>query len=189
MVGQAADGDEAVDRVLALRPDVAVVDISLLHRDGIAAARQIHRSAPEVKVLFLTMHEDGPFVAQALEAGAASYVLKRAADVELIDAIRSVQHDEAFIGSAEICRLARSYLTRRERGGVPLEVESLTTREGEVLRLLAGGYTNNEIADELVIGVKPVESHRAHILGKLGLRKRADLVPYAESHGLRAAGA
>ena len=189
VVGEAADGFQAVDRVLALRPDVAVVDITMPGQDGLAAARQIRRSAPEVKILFLTMHDDGPFIAQALEAGADGYVLKRAADVELIDAIREVQHGDTFVGSEAIRRLADQYMSSRERGEVPLIVETLTTREEEVLRLLARGYTNHEIADELVISVKTVETHRAHILGKLGVRKRAELVRYAQTHGLLAADA
>lgn len=184
VVGEAADGIETVDRVMALRPDVAVVDVAMPGRDGIAAAHQIHRLAPDVKILMLTMHEDGPFVAQALEAGAAGYVLKRAADVELIGAIHQVRRGGAFVGSPEIRRIAAEYHASRERGDVPLEIEALTAREEEVLRLLARGYTNHEIAAELVISAKTVESHRAHILGKLGVRRRAELVRYAQTHGL-----
>jgi two-component system response regulator NreC len=189
VVGEAADGHEAVERVLALRPDVAVMDITMPGQDGFAAARQIHRRAPEVKLLFLTMHEDREFLFQAMASGASGYVAKRAADVELLDAIRAVQMGDAFVGSTATRQLAADFLARRERGDLPIEVETLTSREEEVLRLLARGYTNHEIADELIISVKTVETHRAHILGKLGLRKRAELVRYAQTHGLLAAGA
>ena len=188
VVGEAADGFDAVRQVVALRPDVAVVDITMPGQDGIAAARQIHRQAPEVHILFLTMHDDPEFVYQALEAGASGYVLKRSAESDLIDAIGAVCRGDAFVGAEPTRQLAADYLARRERGELPVLVESLTTREAVVLRLLALGYTNHEIADELMISVKTVETHRAHILGKLGLHKRAELVRYAQTHGLLAAG-
>jgi two-component system response regulator NreC len=184
VVGEAGDGAEGVERVVALRPEVALLDITMPGMDGIAAARAIHRQAPEVKVLMLTMHDDPEYLFQALEAGAAGYVLKRAADVDLVEAIRQVVLGEAFLAPAATRALIADYLARRERGDLPLAVEALTPREEEVLRFLAEGYTNQEIADRLVVSVKTVETHRAHILGKLGLRKRAELVRYARTHGL-----
>lgn len=187
VVGEAANGLEAVERVPRLRPDVALLDITMPGMDGIEAARRIHRLAPEVKLLILTMHDDPEYLFQALNAGASGYVLKRAADVDLIDAIHQVIVDDGFLAPAAAQVLVADYLERRDRGELPVVVESLTAREDEVLRLLAQGYTNQEIADHLVISVKTVETHRAHILGKLGLRKRAELVRYAQTHGLAAA--
>jgi len=184
VVGEAGDGAEGVARVLALRPEVALLDITMPAMNGIEAAREIHRRAPEVKVLMLTMHDDPEYLFQALEAGAAGYVVKRAADTDLVDAIRQVVRGEAFLAPAALRQLVADYLARRERGDLPVAVEALTAREEEVLRLLAEGYTNQEIADQLVISVKTVETHRAHILGKLGLRRRAELVHYARTHGL-----
>jgi two-component system, NarL family, response regulator NreC len=184
VVGEAADGAEGVERAVALRPDVALLDITMPVMDGIEAARRIHRSAPAVKVLVLTMHDDPEYLFQALDAGAAGYVLKRAADTDLIDAIRQVVRDDAFLAPAAARTLIADYLARRDRGEIAPTVEALTAREDEVLRLLAEGYTNQEIADRLIISVKTVETHRAHVLGKLGLRKRAELVRYARTHGL-----
>ena len=154
--------------------------------DGLSAARRIRRQAPAVKVLVLTMHDDPEYLFQALDAGAHGYVLKRAAETDLIAAIRSVHVDEAFLAPKAAQAMIADYLKRRERGELALPVERLTAREEEVLRLLARGYTNNEVADELVISVKTVETHRAHVLSKLGLRKRAELVRYAQTHGLLA---
>jgi two-component system response regulator NreC len=184
VVGEAGDGAEGVERVLALRPQVALLDITMPGMNGIDAARAIHRLAPEVKVLMLTMHDDPEYLFRALEAGAAGYVLKRAADVDLIEAIRQVMLGEAFLAPAAAQTLVADYLARRDRGDLPITVETLTPREEEVLRLLAEGFTNQEIADRLFLSVKTVETHRAHILGKLGLRKRAELVRYARTHGL-----
>ena len=184
VVGEAADGEEAVERASALRPDVALVDITMPRLDGLAATRRIRREAPAVKVLVLTMHDDPAYLFQALEAGASGYVLKRAAETDLVEAIRAVTHDEAFLAPRAVQRLVTDYLARRERGELPPPAEKLTPREEEVLRLIARGHTNPEIAEELVISQKTVETHRAHILGKLGLRKRAELVHYARTHGL-----
>jgi two-component system response regulator NreC len=184
VVGEAENGRTAVERALALRPDVALVDITMPELDGLGATRQIHRGAPEVKVLVLTMHDDPAYLFQALEAGASGYVYKRSAEADLIEAIHAVSRDDAFLAPKAAQHLVADYVARRERGDLPPPAEKLTPREEEVLRLLARGYTNPEIAEELVISLKTVETHRAHILGKLGLRKRAELVTYAQTHGL-----
>jgi len=189
VVGEAADGAAAVERAVALRPDVALVDITMPELDGLAATRRIRRQAPDVKVLILTMHDDPSYLFQALEAGASGYVLKRAAESDLIDAIRAVSVGEAFLAPRAAQQLVADYVQRRERGDLPPPAEPLTPREEDVLRLLAQGYTNVEMAEELVISIKTVETHRAHILGKLGLRKRAELVRYAQTHGLLGGGA
>lgn len=184
VVGEAEDGKQAVEQAVALRPEVALVDITMPELDGLAATRQIQRVAPDVKVLVLTMHDDPAYLYQALEAGASGYVYKRSAETDLIDAIHAVAHDDAFLAPRAAQRLVADYLARRSRGDLPPPAEKLTPREEEVLRLLARGYTNPDIAEELVISLKTVETHRAHILGKLGLRKRAELVHYAQTHGL-----
>ncbi len=186
VVGEASDGIMAVAEAVALRPDVALLDITMPELDGLNATRRIRRQAPAVKVLVLTMHDDPEYLFQALEAGAHGYVLKRVAETDLIAAIRSVHVDEAFLAPRAAQTLISDYLKRRERGELPIPAEHLTAREDDVLRLLARGFTNNEVASDLVISVKTVETHRAHILGKLGLRKRAELVRYAQTHGLLA---
>jgi two-component system, NarL family, response regulator NreC len=189
VIGEAENGLTAVGQAVALRPDVALLDITMPELDGLAATQRIRRQAPQVKVLILTMHDDPEYLFRALEAGAHGYVLKRAAEADLVDAIRTVSVDEAFLAPAALRQLVADYLRRRERGELPPPAEPLTPREEEVLRLLAQGYTNAETAEALVISIKTVETHRAHILGKLGLRKRAELVRYARTHGLVAPGA
>ena len=186
VVGEAGDGASGVEQAVALRPDVALLDITMPELDGLEATRRLHRRAPDVRVLILTMHDDPEYLFQALEAGASGYVLKRAAEADLVEAIRTVVADRAFLAPAAQQKLVADYLGRRERGEVALPVEKLTPREEEVLALLARGHTNQEIAGALVISIKTVETHRAHILDKLGLRKRAELVRYAQTHGLLA---
>jgi two-component system response regulator NreC len=186
VVGEAGDGAAGVEQVVALRPDVALLDITMPELDGLEATRRLHGQAPEVRVLILTMHDDPEYLFQALEAGASGYVLKRAAEADLVEAIRTVVTDRAFLAPAAQRKLVADYLERRARGELLLPVEKLTPREEEVLALLAQGHTNQEIADRLVISIKTVETHRAHILDKLGLRKRAELVRYARTHGLLA---
>jgi DNA-binding NarL/FixJ family response regulator len=184
VVGEAGDGAAAVEQIVALRPDVALLDITMPELDGLEAARRLHRQAPDVKVLMLTMHDDPEYLFQALEAGASGYVLKRAAEADLVEAIRTVTTDRAFLAPAALKKLVADYVERRARGDVAPPAEKLTPREEEVLALLARGHTNQEVADALVISIKTVETHRAHILDKLGLRKRAELVRYARTHGL-----
>jgi two-component system response regulator NreC len=186
VIGDAEDGASAVRLAVALRPDVALVDITMPELDGLVATGRIKRQAPDVKVLILTMHDDPEYLFRALEAGANGYLLKRAAEADLVDAIRAVSVDEAFLAPAALRQLVADYLRRRERGELPAPAEPLTPREEEVLRLIARGHTNAEVADALVISIKTVETHRAHILSKLGLRKRAELVHYAQTHGLLA---
>jgi two-component system response regulator NreC len=186
VVGEAGDGEAAVEQIVALRPDVALLDITMPELDGLEAARRLHRQAPDVKVLMLTMHDDPEYLFQALDAGASGYVLKRAAEADLVEAIRTVTTDRAFLAPKALQHLVSDYLERRARGDVPPPAEKLTAREDDVLKLLAQGYTNQEVATELVISIKTVETHRAHILDKLGLRKRAELVRYARTHGLLA---
>lgn len=184
IVGEAADGAEALREAARLLPDVVLMDISMTGTDGLAATRLIRQRCPEVRVVALTMHDNEEYLFKVLEAGGSGYVTKRAADTELIGAIRAVQRGDAFLQPTAARRLIDDYLGRVGAGEESESYGRLTPRELEVLRLIADGYTNQEIADQLVISVKTVETHRAHILEKLGLRTRAELVRYAREKGL-----
>jgi len=184
VVGEAANGAEALRETARLLPDVVLMDISMPGTDGLAATRLIRQQCPEVRVIALTMHDNEEYLFKVLEAGGSGYVTKRAADTELIDAIRAVQRGDAFLQPTAARRLIDDYLGRVGAGEESESYGRLTPREREVLRLIADGYTNQEIADQLVISVKTVETHRAHILEKLGLRTRAELVRYAREKGL-----
>ena len=152
--------------------------------NGLEAARQIRQEAPEVRIIVLTMYDDEGYLRQFLEMGVNGYVLKRAADTELVDAIRAVHRGDPFIYPSLMGRLIDSYLkTPAQEKSQPLG-EELSARETEVLRLVALGYTSQQIADDLCITVNTVETHRGRIMEKLGLRGRAQLVRYAIARGL-----
>ena len=184
VVGEAGDGEEAVARADALRPDVVLMDITMPKMDGIQATREIRRMHPGIKVLMLTMHEDDAYLFRTIQAGGAGYVLKKAADAEVLDAIRHVAAGGAFIRPAVATRLMQDYQARVDQGEEAGSYGRLTEREREVLRLIAEGHTNTQIAARLVISVRTVESHRAHVMEKLGLQNRAELVKYALRKGL-----
>lgn len=178
--GEAKDGVEAVERTLAERPDVAVLDVSMPRMTGLHAARQIRAHAEDVHVLMLSMHEDDGYFFDALEAGASGYVSKRAADGSLIDAIRTVAGGDTFLSSRTQQTLMKRWLAEgRTRPG-----DELTPRELEVVKLIAEAYTNRQIADVLQVSEKTVESHRGNVLAKLGMRDRVELVRYAIRRGL-----
>jgi DNA-binding NarL/FixJ family response regulator len=180
IVGEAADGIEAVERALELRPDVVVLDVSMPGLTGPQAARQIHAQDAAIGLLMLSMHEDERYFFDALDAGALGYVPKRAADSDLIDAIRSVAAGRTFVSSTTQQALMRRWLdedpaTRREE---------LTARELEVVKLIAEARTNRQIAEALKVSEKTVESHRGNVLAKLGMRDRVELARYAIRRGL-----
>ena len=180
VVGEAADGVEAVDLALAERPDVAVLDVSMPGLTGLQAARQIHGHDAGIGLLMLSMHEDERYFFDALDAGALGYVPKRAADSDLIDAIRTIAAGRTFISSSTQQALMRRWLeedpeTRREE---------LTARELEVVKLIAEAHTNRQIAEALNVSEKTVESHRGNVLAKLGMRDRVELARYAIRRGL-----
>lgn len=180
VAAEAKDGIEAVERALADRPDVAVLDVSMPRLTGLHAARQIRRQAEDVKVLMLSMHEDDAYFFEALEAGASGYVSKRGADESLIEAIRTVARGETFLSSRTQQTLRKQWL---EDGRTAPEDE-LTPRELEVVKLIAEANTNRQIAETLQLSEKTVESHRGNVLAKLGMRDRVELVRYAIRRGL-----
>ncbi len=184
IVDEAGDGKEAVAKAEKLRPDVALMDISMPVMDGLEATRRIQQSCPEVKVLVLTVHDNEEYLFQVLEAGGSGYVVKKSADTELISAIRAVHRGEAFLSPMATKMVIGGYLHGMGIEGAKQNYTNLTIREEEVLKLITEGYTNQEVADRLIISVKTVESHRAHILDKLELHTRADLVKYARTHGM-----
>ena len=184
VVGEASDGKEAVEKARALRPDVVLMDIAMPGVGGLEATKQICRALPKTKVLVLTMHNDESYLRQFLQAGAAGYVLKKAADTELTDAIRAVHRGDVFVYPSLTRAVLNDYLglssaAEKEKE----EKEILSEREREVLKLIALGYTHQQIADRLYLSVKTVETYKARLMEKLNLRGRADLVRYALSRG------
>lgn len=185
VVAEAATGHQALAMAQATRPDVVIMDISMPGMTGIEATAQIRQRLPEVNVIALTMHEDDHYVFQLLRAGAAGYVLKRAAATDLVDAVRAASRGEAFLYPSVARTVVQDYLKRLESGEAsPAQFDGLTPREREVLSLIAEGNTNQEIASRLYISIKTVQTHRAHIFEKLGLHDRTELVRYAIRKGL-----
>ncbi|HVK14483.1 MAG TPA: response regulator transcription factor [Gemmataceae bacterium] len=182
VVGEAADGLAACERVLELRPDVVVMDVSMPGVGGAQAAERIRRECPGVKVLALTVHEDKGYLRQLLAAGAAGYVLKRAAAEELVRAIRAVAAGGVYLDPALAGKVVRGFV-RQSPGEDTAAGGVLSDREVEVVRLTAAGHSNKEVASRLDLSVKTVETYKARALDKLGLETRADLVRYALQRG------
>lgn len=192
IVGEAGDGLEALQQAEQVRPDVVLADVGMPGVNGLELTRRLAESLPETRVLILTVHEDQSFLHRALRAGAAGYLVKRAAEEDLLAGIRAVARGEAFLFPSMTKQLIEDFRRRSSRGRArgdgeppsPDRYDGLTRREVEVLRLIAQGYSNAQIAERLVISVKTVESHRARIVGKLGMRSRVELVRYAMGKGL-----
>jgi two-component system response regulator NreC len=182
VVGEAAAGDQVFSLAGDLQPDVVLLDISLPDLSGIEITRRLMERLPEVRVLILTFHEDESLLQEAIKAGAAGYIVKRAAESELIDAIRAVWRGDLYVHPimtrALLKDLSLSPVSNKTPG------EALTPREIEVLRLIAQGYTNRQTAEALNISVRTVESHRGNLVDKLNLHSRVGLVRYAKEHGL-----
>jgi DNA-binding NarL/FixJ family response regulator len=189
IVGEAHTGRQAVELAERLAPDVILLDLSLPELDGLEACRRIRAHHAQVRVLILTMHEREDYLHQALEAGSSGYLIKRTAAAELHLALRAVALGETFLSPSVERALVQSYLALREEA-TPAEAraadpyEQLSSREREVLKLVAEGHTNQEIAAQLILSVKTVQAHRAHVMEKLGLRDVTHLVRYAVSRGL-----
>jgi DNA-binding NarL/FixJ family response regulator len=180
VVAEAADGLEAVELALRERPDVCLLDVAMPRMTGLQATHQIRAYAPDIAVLLLSMHEDERYLFEALQAGAAGYVLKREADHALLTAVRAVMRGEPFMTNAAERSLVREWMADDSTG----PVEPLTPREREVLKLIAEAHTNRSIGELLHLAEKTVESHRANLLRKLGMRDRVELVRYAIRRGL-----
>jgi DNA-binding NarL/FixJ family response regulator len=183
VVAEAGDGAEAVLRALADDVDLAILDVAMPRMTGLQAAAELHRRRPELRVLILSMYDNEQYFFEALKAGASGYVLKSAANRDLVEAIRAAMRGEPFLYPAAVTALIRDYLERARRGEATPE-DPLTPREQEVVKLIAEGHTSEEIAEALVISKKTVERHRANILEKLGMRNRVELTRYAIRRGL-----
>ena len=179
VVAEAEDGVEAFETALRVRPDLCIFDVSMPRLTGLQAARQVKAHLPETQVLILSMHDDERYVFDALKAGASGYVLKRDVDDSLLDAVRAVHRGEAFVTHAVERSILRSWQQDSSSG----PEEPLSPREQEVLKLISEAHTNKEIASTLHLAEKTVESHRANILRKLGMRDRVELVRYAIRRG------
>ncbi len=186
VAGEATTGHETLVAARELVLDLVLLDISMPGMSGLEALRQMKREQPELVVLVLTMHEDVDYLRQALGAGAAGYVPKSAADVELLSALRAVVRGGVYIHPSHTKTLLEEMLSQGKtvRGGPGDPLDALSDREREVLRLVALGHTNAQIAEQLCLSVKTVESYRARMMEKLGLRSRAALVRYALERGL-----
>jgi two-component system response regulator NreC len=182
VVGEAGNGEEAVRLAEQVRPDVVVMDISMPVMDGLAATAAIAAKLPETRVLVLTMHAEEQYLLKVLEAGGSGYVLKRSADTELMEAIRTVRRGEAFLYPSATRLLLQAY-QQGDRPQIPAGGK-LSEREAEVLRLTAEGYSNTEIGGQLYLSPKTVDTYRQRIMEKLGLHHRAELVRYALDTGL-----
>jgi DNA-binding NarL/FixJ family response regulator len=193
VVGEARTGIEAVELAVTLRPDVVVMDITMPKLDGLQACRQIRGRQEETQVLILTMHESEEYFLQALRMGAAGYLVKKVAPPELHSAVQTIAAGGVFLYPGLARALIRAYLSQPqppssslEEVGAALaqELDILTPREVEVLKLVADGFTNQEIADRLVLSIKTVQAHRANVMDKLGLHDITQLVRFALRHKL-----
>ncbi len=184
VVAEAPDGREAVRQALALKPDVAVLDIGMPLLSGIEATRQIRRRLPDLAILILSMHSDEAFITPALQAGARGYLLKDSADTDLIRGVTAVAAGKSFFSPIAAKVMLDDYLRHLAKKGIVDRYEALSEREREIFQLVAEGRSNKEVADLLSISVATVETHRAHILQKLDVHSTAELVLYAVRRGV-----
>jgi DNA-binding NarL/FixJ family response regulator len=183
VVGEAASGDEAIEKVRDLGPNVVVMDIGMPGLSGFEATRRIRDSHPDVQVLALTVHDSEAYVFQMLQAGATGYVVKRAPAAEVIQAVKRAFLGEAVLHPSVAKLLIKDYLTRVERGEES-SYDTLSDREREILKLIAEGRTNKEIAEMLFLSIKTIQAHRANLMRKLGMHDRTELVKYAIRKGI-----
>ena len=184
VVGEASEGNEGIQKALELHPNVIVMDLSMPHgKDGLSATSELKKQLPDVAILILTMHDDEEYLFMAIQAGASGCILKSAPHDELLSAIQSVAQGQAYLHPSATRRLMEEYLGNVKKGAVDT-YNLLSDREREVLTLIAKGFSNKEIAEQLVISVKTVETHKGNLMEKLGMRTRPELVAYALKKGL-----
>jgi DNA-binding NarL/FixJ family response regulator len=184
VVGEAADGRQAVDMAAAEKPDVVVMDIAMPHLNGVEAARQIVNRAPATAVVILSMHSDESYVIRSLKAGARAYLLKDSAESDLISAIQAITEGKSFFSPLVRRILKEDYMHQLAEMGAEDTYELLTTREREVLQLVAEGKSNKDVANLLNLSLYTVETHRTHILQKLNLHSVPELILYAVRKGI-----
>jgi DNA-binding NarL/FixJ family response regulator len=183
VVAEVSDGAEAVERALADDVDLAILDVAMPRMTGLQAAAELARRRPELRILMLSMHDNEQYFFEALKAGASGYVLKTAANRDLIEACRAAMRGEPFLYPAAVRALIRDYLDRAAHGE-ETPADPLTPRELEIVKLIGEGHTSEEIAGMLFISKKTVDRHRANVLEKLGMRNRVELTRYAIRRGL-----
>jgi DNA-binding NarL/FixJ family response regulator len=182
VVGEADDGQEAWQKASELQPDVVIMDISMPKLDGIKATEKLKRECPQVKVLALSAYDNNGYINRLFQAGASGYLLKLAAAEELISAIHVVAAGDRYLDKTLTGKILEGYI-RRKPSSADAKRDTLTEREEEVLRLVAQGFINKEIAAKLSVSVKTVEAHKSNLMQKLGLRSRAEIVRYALDQG------
>jgi DNA-binding NarL/FixJ family response regulator len=183
VITEAGDGRTAISQALEQRPDLAILDIAMPRMTGLQATRELVGVLPEMRILILSMHDNEEYFFEALSAGASGYVLKSAADRDLVEACRAAIRGEPFVYPGAVRTLIREFLDEAKTGGRKPN-DPLTPRESQVVKLIAEGHSNRQIAAELVISEKTVERHRANILEKLGMHDRVELTRYAIRRGL-----
>lgn len=182
LVGEATGGYETIELVEKAQPNVLVLDLSMPDLDGIAVTKRIAPQFPDLRILILTLHEDEALLRAALKAGASGYILKRAAEAELVSAIHTILRGDLYVDPSMVRVLLKDEVAPVVT--TSKSTEALTPREIEVLKLIVQGYTNRQIGEELSISVRTAESHRANLSEKLGLHSRVELVRYTREHGL-----
>ncbi len=182
VVAEASNGHEALTRAMKDDIDLAILDIAMPTMTGLQAARELAARRPELRMLILSMHDDEGYLFEALKAGTAGYVLKSVADRDLVEACRAAMRGEPFLYAGAERALVRDYVQRARAGETPPE-DPLTPREQQIVKLIAESHTNRQIAEVLTISEKTVETHRANILEKLGMRDRVELTRYAIRRG------
>ncbi|MBI2832223.1 MAG: response regulator transcription factor [Chloroflexi bacterium] len=183
VVGEAADGEEAVRKTEELQPDVVLMDITMPGMSGLEATRQIRKDNPNVKILVLTMHESDEYFFKMLDAGVSGYFVKGGSSNELLAALKTISQGDVYLYPTMAKKLLSDYLQRVRAGADKETYDGLTGRERQILKLIAEGRTTQDIADSLVLSGATVQTHRAHIMSKLGLRSRTELIKYAIKHG------
>ncbi|MEE8318293.1 MAG: response regulator transcription factor [Dehalococcoidales bacterium] len=183
VVAEATNGEEAVELTKEVHPDIILMDITMPKMNGLEATHLIKQDNPDTRILVLTMHESDEYFFKILEAGASGYFIKGGSSAELISALRTVCRGDAFIYPTMANKLLNDYLKRVQAGQSEENYGGLTGRQRQILKLIAEGHTNQEIADLLVLSVTTVQTHRAHIMAKLEFRSRTELIKYAIRHG------